>query len=267
MNKIGINFENVLAVKEELNITLFETLNKLKSLGITSLDVKYERLVEETVYFKDIIVSGMSIDSVFAFCPLYEQNNVAKALEIIDFLAENKIKEFMIIAGFVDGGYTKEQIANLKQNLRRIVKYAENFGVLVGIENVGNPNSPVKTAKETEEILKSVKGLHLVFDGGNYLLADENPLNALSFAPFVQRLHLKDRSLSILNGFIENTLKGVPSSVVALGEGDTFVKKTFEEISKYYPAVPLVIEFPALEKTLYAKIEKSAMYIHTELLI
>ena len=50
MRKLGINFENVLSVKEELNINLLQTLNKLKSVGITSLDVKYERLVGENSY-------------------------------------------------------------------------------------------------------------------------------------------------------------------------------------------------------------------------
>lgn len=267
MNKIGINFENVLSIKEELNISVLEVLNKLKTLGITSLDVKYERLIGSDSYLKDIIVSGMSIDSVFSFCPLGEQNNVRKAVEIIDFLSEHKIKEFMIIAEFIDGGYSKEQMVNLKQNLRRIVKYAENFGVSVGIENVGHINSPIKTAKETEDVLKAVKGLHLIFDGGNYLLADEDPVNALNLAPYVQRLHLKDRSLKVLDGLVENTLNKIPSSVVALGEGDSSIKRTFEEICKFYPSVPIVLEFPAIEKVIMNKIEKSAMYIHTELLV
>ena len=47
MNKLGINFENVLSIKDELNITVLDALKKLKSMGISSLDVKFERLTGE----------------------------------------------------------------------------------------------------------------------------------------------------------------------------------------------------------------------------
>ena len=70
MNKLGINFENVLSIKAELNITLLETLKKLKSIGVSSLDVKFERLTGENSYMKEILSSGIGIGSVFSFCAL-----------------------------------------------------------------------------------------------------------------------------------------------------------------------------------------------------
>lgn len=268
MNKLGINFENVLSIKEELNLNVLDTLSKLKNIGISSLDVKYERLIGESSYVKDILVSGMNIGSIFTFCPLYQQNNVQKALEMVDFATEYKIKEIMFIADIVQGGYSEEQRANLKQNLRRIVKYAEPFGVSIGIENVGNPNSPIRNVEETLDILKSVKGLKLIFDGGNYLLYDVSPKLAVqSVAPYVQRLHLKDRAYREIEGYyIEKTASNKPSCIVALGEGDSDVKETFEVIKNYYNGVPLVLEFPFLESNIYQKVEKSAYYVLTELL-
>ncbi len=256
MNKLGINFENVLAIKEELNLNVLQTLNKLKSIGISSLDVKYERLTGENSYMKDILMSGMTIGSVFSFCPLYEQNNLQKTLSMVDLCAEYKIKEIMIITDFVQGGYSVEQLFNLKQNLRRIVKYAEIYGVSIGIENVGNPDYPLKTAQETLDILKSVKGLHLVFDGGNYVMASQNALEASKLlAPYVQRYHLKD--YVNCNG----EFKAVP-----IGEGTSDCKDVFEVISEFYSKVPLVIEFPFKDKNIYDAVEKSSLYVLTEIL-
>lgn len=267
MRKLGINFENALSVKEELNINLLQTLNKLKSVGITSLDVKYERLVGENSYLKEILISGFTIGSIFAFCPLYEQDNIQKAIEIVDFATEYKVKEIMLLPDFKKGGYSETDTFNLKQNLRRVVKYAEAFGVSIGIENVGNLDFPCNDLENTLDVLKSVKGLHLIFDGGNFTLNGVSPLKCVyDLAPFVQRYHLKDRALGeTLSDFNELTTKGEPSYVAVVGEGGSDCLKVYETIKEFYPAVPLVLEFPFMEKNLFEKIEKSAMYVITEM--
>ncbi len=269
MKKLGINFENVLAIKEELNINVLQTLYKLKSIGITSLDVKYERLIGENSYLKEILISGLSVDSIFAFCPLGEQNNLKKALEIVDFAVEYKVKQIMFLPEFINGGYDELAVYNLKQNLRRVVKYAETFDVSIGIENVGVKNYPFNDEASTLDVLKSVKGLHLIFDGGNFLLYDVDPLTAVSsLAPYVQRYHLKDRSLSVcLDDFTEDTVSGKKSTVAEAGKGDCSLLKVYENIKQFFPAVPLVLEFPFGEKNIFEKVEKSAMYVHTEMFL
>ena len=86
-------------------------------------------------------------------------------------------------------------------------------------------------------------------------------------APYVQRLHLKDRVYKEIEGyFIEKTACGKPSCIVALGEGDSDIKQTFDEIKKCFNNVPIVLEFPFLESGIYHKVEKSAFYVATELL-
>ncbi|MBE5744446.1 MAG: sugar phosphate isomerase/epimerase [Clostridiales bacterium] len=269
MKKLGINFENVLAIKEELNINVLQALYKLKGIGITSLDVKYERLIGENSYLKEILISGLSVDSLFAFCPLGEQNNYKKALEIVDFAVEYKVKEIMLLPEFIEGGYDETMLSNLKQNLRRIVKYAEAFGVSIGIENVGVKDYPFNDESSTLDVLKSVKGLHLIFDGGNFLLYGVNPFTAVnSLAPYVQRYHLKDRTLTTsLGDFIETTADNKNSTVVEVGKGDCSCLKVYENIRQYYPSVPLVLEFPFGESNIFDKVEKSAMYVHTEMFL
>ncbi|MBR6737816.1 MAG: sugar phosphate isomerase/epimerase [Clostridia bacterium] len=265
MNKIGINFENVLAIKKELKLTVPETLKRLKALGITSLDVNLDRLTLDS-YYNDIVASGFEIGSLFCFFHLDIQNNVQKALSVIDFCASKKIKEIMVLCTFKS--YSLSDVQILKQNLRRIVKYAENFGVKIAIENVGKQGYFASEIAPTLDVLKSVKGLGLVFDGGNFTLAGVNAKDAIiKLAPYVSRYHLKDRALRYEQGaLLEKTFSGLDSSVVALGEGDSYIKECFLEIKPYYKGVPLVIEFPFTQENIFDAVQKSAIYIQTELL-
>ncbi len=269
MIKLGVNFENVLSVMEEFNIDAYSALNKLKNVGITSLDVKYERLLGKDSYMKEILMSGLYIESLFSICPFHEYNNVQKALKMVDFAFENKIKEIMFITEIKSTSYSEEEISNLKKNLRRVVKYATSFGISIGIENVGNENYPCKDENDTLDILKSVKGLKLIFDGGNFLLNEVKPIDAVrSLAPYVQRYHIKDRKLgNSSSDFNEITTCGNSSYVAVTGEGDSDCLEVYKVIKEYNKDVPIVLEFPALENNLFNKIEKSAMYVYTEMML
>ncbi|MBO5926113.1 MAG: sugar phosphate isomerase/epimerase [Clostridia bacterium] len=268
MKNLGINFENVLSIKEELNITTLEALKKIKDLGFSSLDVKYERLVENNLNIKDILSAGFTISSIFSFCPFFENDNIQKALKMVDFAFENKIKEIMFLSDFKKGGYTLEDAKNVKKNLRRVVNYASGFNVIINIENVGNIEFPFNDVKTTLDYLESVKGLGLVFDDGNFILNDVNPLEAIKvLSPYVRRYHLKNRVLKNSEvDFVETTSSGVKSFVASLGEYNATASEVYNVIKKHFSNVPLVIEFPALEKKLYEKVKKSAMYAHTEIM-
>ena len=149
MTKISVNFENVLQISNEIKLGISKTLLKLKSNGISLIDVDFERLTGENSYLKDIIISGVAIGSVISWCPLFEKDNLQKALSAIDLCAEYKIKEIVIIPKITINDKIKEQIFNLKQNLRRIVKYADTFGVIVSLRNDSVDNYPIKTTIQT----------------------------------------------------------------------------------------------------------------------
>ena len=270
MKKLGINFENVLTISQEFNIDALSALYKVKNLGITSLDVKYERLIGENSYYKDIISSGLTIESLWGFCPFNDKDNVRKALEMVDFAYGKKIKEIMFLSDFIKGGYSKEDMSNAKKNLRRAVKYASAFGVKINIENVGSLDYPFNDEKTTLDALKSVKGLGLVFDGGNFLLNDVKPIDAIkTLAPYVARYHLKDRIYGKPNGedFIEITTSNKESYVTAVGDGECDCLQVLNEIKQFSNDIPIVIEFPGLETKIYDKLTKSTMYVLTEMMV
>ncbi len=270
MKKLGINFENVLSVSNELKIDVLSALYKVKNLGITSLDVKFDRVTGENNYLKEIISSGLIMESLWGFCPFNNKDNVQKALSMVDFAYANSIKEIMFLSDFIVGGYDEEDLNNVKKNLRRVVKYASAFGIEINIENVGSLGFPFNDAVNTLDVLKSVKGLGLVFDGGNFLLNDVSPLDAIvTLAPYVKRYHLKDRiyGSSDKGDFVEITTKGAPSYVTSVGDGKCDCLKVLNIIKEYFANVPIVIEFPAKETIIYDKLEKSAMYVLTEMMV
>ena len=269
MKKLGINFENVLTIAKEFNIDILSALYKVKNLGITSLDVKYDRVTGENNYIKEIISSGLTMESLWGFCPFNDKDNVQKAISMVDFAYSNNIKEIMFLSDFINGGYTEQDITNVKKNLRRVVKYASAYGVQINIENVGCLEFPFNDEITTLDVLKAVKGLGLVFDGGNFLLNDVKPIDCInSLAPYVSRYHLKDRIYGSSNSdFIEVTTKGENSYVTSVGDGECDCLAVLKVIKEYYNDVPLVIEFPAKETKLYDKLEKSTMYVLTEMMV
>lgn len=255
-NKLSVNFENVLRISTELNLDISKTLLRLKSIGISSLDVDFKRLVGENSYMKEIIISGITIGSVISVCPLHEKDNLQIALSTVDFCAEYKIKEITIVAQPISSKFSELQIFNLKQNLRRIVKYAENFGVTIAIKNLNEDNYPIKTANEASDVLKSVKGLRLVFDGGNFITSGQDLIDASNIlAPYAQRYTIKD--FSCLDGELR---------VVSVGDGNCKCKEVFDIFKEFYPKIPLVIEFPLSDNIIYERVENSATYVLTEIL-
>ena len=269
MKKLGINFENVISLSSELNISVLEVLNKLKEFGISSLDVMYEKIIDKEQYLKDIVLSGFSIDSIFSLCPLAEPNNYQKALDVINVAAEYNVKEVMIIPSFIEAGYTENDYFVLKQNLRRVVKYAETVGVSVGIENVGNKNACCITPAQTLDVLKSVKGLRLIFDGGNFVLAEENPMELIyEIAPYVQRYHVKDRVVDdALEDGKDISITGKKSKVVALSKGNSYIKEIYEILNDHYKDIPLVLEFTFSDNKIFDRVIQSAKYVYEELLV
>ena len=135
MKKLAINYENVISVQKDLNQTLNQTFKYLKNAGISALEVRYDRFFENPNLYSEILIAGMTVASVFYMGDLGVSDNYAKELEVIDFCAEHKIGNIMLL--------TQPKISpeldldkyyfNLKQNLRRIVNYASIYGVKIGI--------------------------------------------------------------------------------------------------------------------------------------
>lgn len=264
MKKLAINYENVLSVQADLSKTLNETFKYMKNAGISALDVKYERFFEDPNLYSEILIAGMTISSVFYVGDLGVADNYMKELEIIDFCADHKIGDIMLLTkpALSDNLDKEKYLFNLKQNLRRIVNYAKIYGVRIGIENFGKSDSIFSSVDCLKDILNSVKGLYLVYDSGNFFLANENPYDAfVTFKDKISRVHLKDRGISKGDGRNEQaSINGEVTAVYPLGEGDSEIDKIIKEIGDF----ECCLEFDFVSNNLLEDIEKSAIYYLSE---
>lgn len=268
MKKLAINYENVLTIKEDLKRTLNETFKLLKNVGITSLDVRYDRFFENKSLYSEILIAGMSVSSVFYVGDLGVSENYAKEMEIVDFCAEHKIPYIMLLTKpKFDKVVDKDKyLSNVKQNLRRIVNYANIYNIKVGIENFGLQNSAFSSFKNVKNILNSVRGLYLVFDSGNFFLAGENPFVCYKeLEDKISKVHLKDRGISNGKGRNEQTsISGESTCVYPLGEGESNVLDILNQMKESGVFFDCSLEFDFVAHDIFEDVERSAIYYYSE---
>ncbi len=262
MKKLAINFENVLTIKKELNKPLLEVLTILKNNGVSALDISYDKAINNE-YYSQIISAGFIINTVYYLSDLSVKNNFSKEMEIVDFCSNRNIKRIFLVTKLDEN--LKEK--NIIQNLRRIVKYASNFNVLITIENFGYENSPFSKLNNLLGYLKAVKGLGLTFDIGNFYLVNENPYNCLqALKEYVSNVHLKDRKLvKNPNEFSLDDINGNKTIVVSLGMGDCEVNKILNDLKDGAVNCDYCLEFDFKSERIYDKCIESAINFFTEL--
>lgn len=268
MNKIGLNFEHVVFAASENNLSVAEVLKNVKNLGVETLDVRYERFIDGSTTYSDIISSHLEIGSVFTMCDLGHSVNIGKEITLVDFCKRNRVKTIMLLTEPYRDDDDKEAYYKLLcQNLRRIIKYAATFNIDVAIENFGKEGSPFAKSEDLEMLFKTVKGLKLIFDASNFMLAGENVLDmADKFMPYIVRLHVKDRTYTYnADDYVNVTMDGKESWNTVVGEGDCKIYELIDNVVGVYANMPIVMEFFFTQRNIMNYIEKSAVNLAEKL--
>jgi len=116
-------------------------------------------------------------------------------------------------------GYTDEEVmALIKQYYRVVLEWAERYDIIINVE----PHGPYTTNPDTmEQILSFYDSpyLRMNFDTGNTFIAGQDPVKFLErFRHKVSHCHIKDVSKELADA-VRGGLTGIPTSVVAIGEG------------------------------------------------
>ena len=116
-------------------------------------------------------------------------------------------------------GYTdKEVMALIKQYYRVVLEWAERYDIIINVE----PHGPYTTNPDTmEQILSFFDSpyLRMNLDTGNTFIAGQDPVAFLRrFRNKISHCHIKDVSKELADA-IRGGLTGIPTSVVAIGEG------------------------------------------------
>lgn len=263
MYKLGINFENVLAVAKELNVSVSEALNRLKLIGVSALDVEYSRLSGENSYLNDIVASRTEIKCVYFMADFAGEASVISQMKVVDFCEEYGIKNVMFLTKPNSNAGGSEK--TLKHNLRKIVNYARTFDICVSIENFGLENSYFSTVKRLKDLVKSVKNLTLTFDSGNFLLAGVDPNEAYDeLRYYVSRVHLKNRSHTPSAGAVAVAdINGNDSYTTAIFSGSANLEEFIKKVTSDYKVIDFMLEFNFTDSALFENIEQSAVDFYT----
>lgn len=263
MYKLGINFENVLSVAKELNISVIEALNRLKLIGISSLDVDYSRLTGENSYINDIIASRVEIKCVYYLADFAVESSVISEMKVIDFCKKYGVKKITFLVKADSSANASDKL--LKHNLRKIVKYASVFKINVLIENFGLENSYFATVEKIKDVLKSVKNLNITFDTGNFLLAGISPVKAYQeLKEYVTRIHLKNRTYKPRVGAIPTVdVNGNKSYTTAIFSGDANLEEFIKTVVAEGKDIDFILEYNFGDFVLFSDIEQSSVDFYT----
>lgn len=138
--------------------------------------------------------------------PFYEktpeelQEEIERALR----LAKSLNVEMLMV---IPGRYTENEQRILKDmtreqmletavcGYRQVIAAAKKYGISVGFENTPHDKKPLASAEDCEYLLKQVPGLGLIFDTGNFRVADTSCDEVEIYEKlkkYIVRVHLKD---------------------------------------------------------------------------
>lgn len=158
-----------------------------------------------------------------------------------------------VSAGNLPKSFGQEQLLDMVVDcLRPCVKYAEEKGIVLAIENHGGVPG---TSKEVIRVIEAIDSPHLrsLLDFGNFLQLDQDPLEAIhDLAPYAVYTHFKD---------VKKVPRGTPDSMepvrgdfaligCLLDEGDVDVRGGIEALKAvgYDGYLSLEFEAPSDEK-------------------
>ncbi len=211
MKTLGICYDNVLSLAKQKDVSVSTALNQLKLNGYNYVDVDYNLIYGDSSILSNIFKNGFSVSSVIVNSNLTDSLNVISELSVIDFCFHYNIRGVVIV--LQDFIKDENTLSILKKNLRRIVKYANNFNVKIMIKNA-NSISNISTKNDLLDILKNVKGLFLCLDISSYFKAVNTPFdNEESFALYISKVYINDVK-RVENEFVYSVLNSGETNVI-----------------------------------------------------
>lgn len=126
--------------------------------------------------------------------PEQQSRIIEHSKQIVDAAVVVDCPVLMLVAmGIQPGQEREENQKGLVENFKKVCAYAEDKGVQVCAEDFPSIEVPMCSRTDMDLLLDSVKGLKLVYDNGNMLVAGEDP--AAYFEHFKEKIgyyHVKE---------------------------------------------------------------------------
>ena len=203
-----------------------------QSCGLSSIDVmEYEvKFMGKEKLLAAMDTYGIRIGCLITNAPFFEKpRDVMPSIEKSLDLAEELGTSFlMVIPGSgrgkditaVEALGDKKTLQYTVKHFRNIVEAADKRGITVGFENTPHDFKPLASARACKAILDRVPGLGLIFDTGNFRVADKNCDEMAAYELLkdrIVRVHVKDVVIGDFKG--EACVGGQAIRAVMTGAG------------------------------------------------
>lgn len=159
--------------------------------------------------------------------------------------------------------YKRDELADrLIRHWRPVVQYAKEKGIHTVIEDTPNLQIPLCTREELSYVLDNVPGLELVYDSGNMILVDEDPVEYFeTFKDRIAHIHLKDMMpADPSNKYADSHRDGRKMTAAPSGEGMIDFPPLAECIRKSGYDGYLTVEFAKGEEEYLASLIKARRF-------
>ena len=220
--------------------SLEQVLLELREMGLDGIEITESTLRQVgSKEFKDVADSvGLEVCAFDVICDLVTRDpiqrgkvvdDVERSMELAASLGCTRV---LIVPGLVQPGLTPKHTREIiAEGLKDCVERADKLGIVPMIEDFGMPNTPFSTSAEILEVLDMVgEGLKVTFDTGNFLIGDEDPVEALEvLSSYVSHVHIKDMKSGI--GKLRS-YSGKAYKTVGIGEGEVDFKTILGKLKK-----------------------------------
>lgn len=234
---IAAFYENIRTGALEKGISMTEAASRLRESGMDGIYIcldsvrEYPDEIEEVIRTTGVCVTGLHAWIDFGRNPEGYQ-------ELVDAAVRLKTDHVLIVPT-CEG--EEEPLPILLCGMRKAVLYGKDRGIRVFMEDLDQKDSLYNSLGGLQMFLSGVPGLFCCFDTGNFIMHQEDELEAAKLLrDFIFAMHLKDRTIVPENpdDIGKKILDGTLRYPVPVGSG--YIK--IREILNLVYDVPVIVE-------------------------
>jgi len=196
--KIAAFYENIVDGACASHISLHEAMAELKKQGMELLYISIFSLREKENQIVSLLKDlELGLEGIYGFYDFAHFPEDDSWKEIIDSAKRLGASNVLIVPGMIPKEEQNRKdilIHNMKTAMTRAVHYGQELEIAVSMEDFDGMEAPYCTITGLDGFLKDIPGLTCSFDTGNFIMYQEDELEAFRlFRDKICTVHLKDR--------------------------------------------------------------------------